>query len=145
MTTIYTIGHSNHRWELFLALLKGHAIETLVDVRSRPVGRWAAFANIHALPGLMEREGVRHVFMGDSLGGKLADRELYDGNGTPDYGKIASQPEFQKGIEELMGVTGVSRVAIMCAEEDPSGCHRALLISPALRHRGVALVHIRKT
>ena len=145
MTTIYTIGHSNHRWEQFLALLKGQAIETLVDVRSNPVSRWAAFANIRTLPGLLEREGIRHVFMGDSLGGKPADRELYDDNGTPDYGKIASQPAFQKGIEELMGVAADSRMALMCAEEDPSGCHRTLLIGPALEGRGVALVHIRRT
>ena len=144
MKTMYTIGHSNHRWEPFLALLKGHAIETLVDVRSNPVSRWAAFANIRTLPGLLEREGIRHVFMGDSLGGKPADRELYDDNGTPDYDKMASQPAFQKGIEELLTVAKDSQVALMCAEEDPSGCHRSLLIGPAMEQSGAALVHIRK-
>ena len=145
MTTIYTIGHSNHRWEPFLALLRANDIETLVDVRSRPVSRWAAFANIRALPGLLEREGIRHVFMGDSLGGKPADKELHDDNGAPDYDKMASQPAFQKGIEELIGVAADSRVALMCAEEDPGACHRSLLIGPAIEESGAALVHIRRT
>jgi uncharacterized protein (DUF488 family) len=33
---IYTIGHSNHTLENFTALLREHAIEVLVDVRSQP-------------------------------------------------------------------------------------------------------------
>ena len=127
-------------------------LESLGDVewnehgtKPHPGGGPGAHSRLRTLPGLLEREGIRHVFMGDSLGGKPADRELYDDNGTPDYGKIASQPAFQKGIEEGMGVAADSRMALMCAEEDPSGCHRTLLIGPALEGRGVALVHIRRT
>ncbi len=33
--TVYTIGHSNHDWDSFSALLKTHGIEILVDTRSR--------------------------------------------------------------------------------------------------------------
>ena len=36
-----------------------------------------------------------------------------------------------------------STVALMCAEEDPAKCHRALLIGPALEEHGVDLLHIR--
>ena len=31
MTSVYTVGHSNHTPEAFLALLRQHAIELLVD------------------------------------------------------------------------------------------------------------------
>jgi len=32
--TIYGIGHSNHEWPAFVALLKKHGIDKLIDVRS---------------------------------------------------------------------------------------------------------------
>ncbi len=42
---IYTIGHSNHKWELFLELLKQNKIEMVVDVRAVPRSRFAPWAN----------------------------------------------------------------------------------------------------
>ncbi|MCI0441391.1 MAG: DUF488 domain-containing protein [Chloroflexi bacterium] len=141
---IYTIGHSRHEWEMFLALLKTHGIETLVDVRSKPVSRFARFANKRVLPHLLEREGIRHAYLGDSLGGKPADESYYDAKGSPNYERIASEPGFKKGIDELLKLAKNSRVAIMCAEEDPTKCHRRLLIGPSLTERGVELLHIRK-
>jgi uncharacterized protein (DUF488 family) len=39
MTTIFTIGHSRHPAERFVALLKRHGVATLVDVRRRPGSR----------------------------------------------------------------------------------------------------------
>jgi len=37
---LYTIGHSNHPAEVFLALLRRHGIGRVLDVRSRPYSRW---------------------------------------------------------------------------------------------------------
>ena len=39
MATIYTVGHSNHEPERFVALLRQHGIEQIVDVRSSPYSR----------------------------------------------------------------------------------------------------------
>ena len=33
---LFTIGHSNHSIERFLALLRPHGVEAVADVRSRP-------------------------------------------------------------------------------------------------------------
>jgi uncharacterized protein (DUF488 family) len=55
----------------------------------------------------------------------------------------ASEPEFRAGLTHLLGLAEGKRVAIMCAEEDPARCHRSVLIAPALRERGVAVVHLR--
>ena len=163
---VYTIGHSNHTWERFAALLRQHGIEVLLDVRTNPVSRWAHFASKRTLPGLLEGEGMRYVHMGDSLGGKLAPStgsgqapstgsptsrgeggespELYDSKGKPDYEKMRSSAGFQQGIEELLKLARDSRVAIMCAEEDPTRCHRTLLIGPQVRQHNMGLRHIRK-
>ena len=142
-TEILTIGHSNHTWEAFVALLKQHGVEVLADVRSEPVSKYAPYASSRMLPQLLERENIRYVFLGDTLGGKPSDRTSYDRNGKPDYWKIRSNPSFEARIAELVGLAGEVRVAIMCAEEDPGKCHRRLLLGPALDRVGVTSRHIR--
>ena len=140
---IFTVGHSNHTWDDFAQLLRQNGIETLVDVRSRPVSRFAAFANNPTLPRSLEREGMRYIFMGDSLGGKPSDRSCYDDAGKPDYDEIRSRDFFRTGIDELTKLADESTIALMCAEEDPGKCHRRLLIGPSLAEMGVPLSHIR--
>jgi uncharacterized protein (DUF488 family) len=141
---IYTIGHSNHTWETFGALLREHDVTLLVDVRSRPVSRWAPFANKRLLAPSLEQAGIGYLFLGEALGGKPSDQSYYDADGRPDYGKIASGVEFRAGIGQLLEVAAGARTVVMCAEEDPATCHRTLLIGPALEERGVRLLHIRK-
>ena len=140
---IYTIGHSNHTWESFAALLAANGIDVLVDTRSNPVSKYAPFASRGLIPDLLGSIGIRYAYLGGSLGGKPTDESRYDGKGKPDYRKIRATELFQSGIEELIDLAESSVVALMCAEEDPSGCHRRLLIGPALERRGVAQLHIR--
>ena len=141
---IYTIGHSNHTWERFLALLRGHDIELLVDVRSRPASRWARFANKRILPRLLDEAGIGHAYLGESIGGKPANSALYDPDGQPHYASIAADDDFQKGIDRLLELAEGLQTAMMCAEEDPAKCHRTLLITPELEGRGLQVQHIRR-
>jgi uncharacterized protein (DUF488 family) len=140
---LYTIGHSNHTWERFRDLLKANGITLLVDSRSRPTSGYAPFASYEILPGLLEKEGIEYTFMGDTLGGKPADRSMYDSKGKPDYHKMRSTDSFEAGIGQLIRISETETTAIMCAEEDPTKCHRRLLLGPALEERGVTLLHIR--
>ncbi len=141
---IYTIGHSNHTWQIFCGLVRQHDIQLLVDIRSRPYSRWAAFANKTRLPELLASENIDYVFMGDSLGGKPAERALYGADGLPDYTLIAKSVSYRKGLKELIALAKKSTTAIMCSEEDPSKCHRHLLIGPSIAEMGVGMLHIRK-
>ena len=59
------------------------------------------------------------------------------------YSRVAESPLFLKGIEHLEEVGKASRVAIMCSEEDPTACHRHLLIGRVLAQQGINLLHIR--
>ena len=140
---VFTIGHSNHTWKAFAALLEAHGVQVLVDTRTAPVSRWAPFADGRRLPGLLEGEGIRYVFMGKELGGKPDDPSLYDDKGNPDYRLMAQSPSFQHAIETLVGIAEGATVALMCAEEDPAKCHRTRLLGPALARLGVGQVHIR--
>jgi uncharacterized protein (DUF488 family) len=49
--------------------------------------------------------------------------------------------EFQKNLEELIGLAEKEQVAIMCAEATHLRCHRQL-ISDALLARGLRVEHI---
>ena len=143
MNTIYTIGHSIHDWVTFLGLLRLHGVNVVVDTRSAPVSRRAAFANKRTLPGLLEQEEMSYVFLGDVLGGKPSDDYLYGRDGKPDYRKMRLLEGFQAGIDKVLDLAVRHTVVLMCSEEDPSKCHRHLLIEPALLQRGVGLMHIR--
>ena len=139
---LFTIGHSNHSWETFKKLLTDHGIELLVDVRSRPVSRFAPFSNWRSLPGLLEGLGIGYGFLGDSLGGRPQRPSLYDSDGNADYMKIRATQEFHAGLEKLTGMAGDYVTVIMCSEGDPVGCHRRLLIGVALEKESVKLLHI---
>ena len=143
LNTIYTIGHSIHDWETFLGLLSMHEIEVVVDTRSAPVSRRAAFANKRTMPALLEQEDMSYVYLGDALGGKPSNDDLYGQDGKPDYRKMRSQQSFQAGIETVLELAAQGTIVLMCSEEDPSKCHRHLLIEPAMLQRSVGLMHIR--
>jgi uncharacterized protein (DUF488 family) len=140
--TIFTIGHSRHTAEHFLALLRTHAIEQLVDVRSQPHSKWAPHFDKAELARLLG-EQVAYVFLGRQLGGRPDDRTFYRQDGTVDYDRRALAPDFAEGIANLVAIARCRQTVILCAEEDPSRCHRRLLIAPVLARSGAAVVHVR--
>lgn len=143
MTTIFTIGHSNHALERLLGLLRRHSICTLVDVRSSPYSKFNPQFRKEPLARSLRAAGVEYVFLGDAVGGMPAGDEFYDGHGHVDYARRAQAPDFQAGVERLMGLAGTQPTTLLCAEENPARCHRHLLIAPALEAQGVLVTHIR--
>jgi uncharacterized protein (DUF488 family) len=135
MTTIYTIGHSNHQVEEFLALLRQHGIELVADVRSSPYSRYVPQANREALSRALEPAGIAYRWLGDRLGGKPQGR-------TADYDELRGDPAFRQGIVDLLALAAEQRIAIMCAEGDHQQCHRHQLITPVLIEHGIHVLHI---
>ena len=141
--TLWTIGHSNHPLELLLDLLTRQQIQVLVDVRSTPYCRYASQFNKEALRGPLCNRAIQYLFLGDLLGGRVEDDCFRDGAGHVLYDRLAATPGFQQGIERLLGSIRQYRVAILCGEEDPTDCHRRLLVGRVMRERGVRLLHLR--
>ncbi len=140
---IYTIGHSNHPLEDFIRLLEIHNIEILMDVRSIPRSGYADHFNQDCLSQALIANGIRYVFMGHELGGTPQDPQLYDAKGFVLYWKIAASESFLQAMDRLIELARTRRVALMCSEEDPSNCHRRLLLGRVLDERGVPVQHIR--
>jgi uncharacterized protein (DUF488 family) len=143
MTTVHTIGHSNHPIERFIALLHRHGVAALVDVRSRPYSRWAPQFQKIALARSLADERIAYVFLGSELGGRPDGKEFYDVDGRVDYERRTGAREFQVGVDRLVEIARDASVAILCAEEDPDRCHRRLLVTPALQRKDVTVLHIR--
>jgi uncharacterized protein (DUF488 family) len=143
MPTIFTIGHSRHTADHFLALLRAHEIDRLVDVRSQPRSKWAPHFDTDALARLLDARGVDYVYLGRQLGGRPSGREFYRQDGTVDYAHRSTAPDFADGISRLVALAQGRRITILCAEEDPSHCHRRLLVAPALARSGAVVVHVR--
>ena len=141
--TVYTIGHSDHTMEAFLALLQQHGIALVADVRSQPYSRWVPQFNRENLSRDLQAAGIRYAFLGDALGGRPKDPQLYDaGQEHPNYERLASSPGYLAGIERLLQLAAQERVAILCSEGDHHKCHRGLLITPTLLARGARVLHI---
>jgi uncharacterized protein (DUF488 family) len=141
--TIWTVGHSNHPLQELLDLLGQHQISLLVDVRSSPFSRHASQFNREAIAHALRARAIEYLFLGDLLGGRAEGGQFYDPEGYVRYDRLAQSPQFQQGIERLLQEIRTSRVALMCGEEDPTNCHRRLLIGRVLRGLGVAVMHIR--
>jgi uncharacterized protein (DUF488 family) len=140
---VFTVGHSNHAIGVFLGLLAQHGIEAVVDTRSFPRSKFAPQYDAAALRESLREREIDYIFLGKELGGRPAGADFYDTDGRVWYSKVAAADFFRRGLERLDEVRKQRRVALLCSEEDPSVCHRRLLITRVLHERGIAVAHIR--
>jgi uncharacterized protein (DUF488 family) len=139
---IYTIGHSNHPIDRFIALLQQHGIEAVADVRSTPYSRFNPQFRKEKLQATLAAAGIRYVFLGEELGARSKDPGCYDEGGRVSYARLASTDLFRRGLDRLMTGMRNHRIAIMCAEREPLDCHRTILVSRELERAGVPVTHI---
>ncbi len=140
---VLSIGHSSHSLEEFLALLKKYEINLLVDTRSQPYSKFAPHFKADCIQEALVKAGIRYIFLGKELGGRPEEQEFYDSEGHVLYWKLANSSRLREGIRRLEEESKVRRVAIMCSEEDPTCCHRRLLVGRVLNSLGIELNHIR--
>jgi uncharacterized protein (DUF488 family) len=143
--SVLTLGHSRHPLETFLGLLRQHEVGVLVDVRSQPFSRFSPQFSRTALERAVTDASIRYLFLGDALGGRPALRACYDASGKVDYDRVEAQVFYQRGIARLLDGIARFRVCLLCSEEDPSHCHRRLLLTRTLVRHGVDVRHIRGT
>lgn len=141
MSYIYTIGHSNHSTEQFIALLVKHGVDAIADVRSTPASRFMPQFNRETLKGTLHDAGIDYVFLGRELGARPDNPTIYEGSQVS-YMLLARTPEFAEGINRLRNGMQTRRIAIMCAEREPLDCHRTVLIGRMLAEGNASVGHI---
>lgn len=143
LNPLFSIGHSNHPIEVFLALLDQHSIDVVADVRSSPFSKFVPAYNQNQLKIALELSGKLYVSLGKELGGRPTGDEYYDAAGHVLYGRVAKADFFRAGLARLEHGRGRYHIAVLCSEEDPAVCHRHLLIGRVLFDEGTTLQHIR--
>jgi uncharacterized protein (DUF488 family) len=138
---VYTVGHSTHELTTFLELLAQCEIEAVADVRSSPYSQWTPQFNREPLSDALGEAGIQYVFLGDELGARRDEPACYV-DGQARYEKIAELPAFIEGVKRVEQGAAKMRVALMCAEKDPTECHRAVLVGRVLVDNGLSVRHI---
>jgi uncharacterized protein (DUF488 family) len=142
---VFTIGHSNHPIERFIALLQSYGIEQVLDIRTIPRSRHNPQFNETALARSLKAAGIAYSRL-PGLGGLRHARKdsINTGwhnesfRGFADY--MATEP-FADALGVLVETSRSRRTAIMCAEAVPWRCHRSL-VGDALTVRGIPVIEI---
>ncbi len=125
---IYTIGHSTHGADAFLALLRMHRVTQLADVRTMPMSRRHPHFNRDSLEKFLAASGIHYRHLG-GLGGLRKPKR--DSTNTawkhPSFRGYADYMEtdaFERAFRELMVWASAGPTAVMCAEAVWWRCHR---------------------
>jgi uncharacterized protein (DUF488 family) len=118
---IYTVGYQALTVDGLAGLLELHRVEQLVDVRTSPWSRKPGFGKRELEDRFGSPPGPVYEWRGDMLGGK---GDAISGDAIA---WLASQQD---------------RLALLCMEDDPCGCHRYWLIARRLLELGVECTHI---
>ena len=145
MTDIWTIGHSTHPFEDFLALLSQYRIQAIADVRRFPGSRRHPQYNEEALRATLPGHSIEYHWLPE-LGGRRrpspdSPNTAWRNEAFRGYADHMASAEFAEGMQKLLELSGRARTVIMCAEVLWWRCHRAL-ISDELTARGLQVLHI---
>lgn len=127
---LYTVGTGNRPRDMLVKALNSHGVRVLVDIRSRPYSRNRDY-NREELRVALEKEGVGYEYLGDSLGG------FAEGG----FEKRRRTEEYRRGLDSLETIASKNPAAILCAESDPTKCHR-LGVAEDMEKRGWRVRHI---
>ncbi len=139
----WTVGYEGLDVGGLLAALKGAGVETLVDVRERPLSRKAGFSKT-ALSKAVSEAGLQYVHLG-ALGSPASARDAFREDGDLARLRRAYLTHLRKqskAIATLEGLLAESRCALLCYEREPGECHRAILCEQ-LAKEGYAFSHLR--
>lgn len=144
---IFSIGHSTHPIDLFVALLAQHRIEVLVDIRRFPGSRKFPQFNQDTLVSNLRQADIEYRWL-ESLGG----RRPKPANGSSmnlglrnesfrNYADYMLTDEFRAGMDQLLAIAAARPTAVMCSESVFWRCHRRL-VSDFLLAGGITVQHI---
>src|SRR3712207_3822448 len=85
---LLSVGHSNQELGPFLDLLEQAGVTAVTDVRSQPYSRRRPHFNGPELAAALRSRGIVYVFLGDLLGGRPDDLQLYDEEERVDYERV---------------------------------------------------------
>lgn len=140
--TIYTIGYSTFEINSFVKILKENNINSLIDVRSKPYSKYKPEYNKENLRLKLEKHNIIYRNY-DKEFGAIQENEKYFTEGILDFNKYYKSEAFKNGYDKiLLGILQGYRFAFMCAERDPSTCHRNIMVARYFYKNGFEINNI---
>lgn len=128
---MWTIGHSTRPIDAFVALLKAHGIQHLVDVRTVPRSRHNPQFNTELLATSLKHVGIGYRHMPQLGGLRKASKDsintAWRNASFRGYADYMQTDEFRQALDDLTRQAHAGQTAIMCAEAVPWRCHRSLI------------------
>src|SRR5437660_1117557 len=119
---LYTIGHSTHSLDQFLALLGRRQIEVVADIRRFPGSRKFPHFNRESLAAALPAAGIAYHWI-EALGGrrpKPGDAPSKNiglrNQSFRNFADYMSTEPFREGIANLLAAAGDKHAAFMCSE-----------------------------
>ena len=145
MFTVWTIGHSNHPLEKFIAILQSHRIEVVADVRRFPGSRLHPQFNQSSFARSLNSIGIDYASFPD-LGGRRtphpnSKNTAWRNPSFRGYADYMETHEFRNAIHRLVKIAEAKRTAVLCAEAVWWQCHRSL-IADDLKSQNIQVLHI---
>jgi uncharacterized protein (DUF488 family) len=141
----FTIGHSTHAIDAFVALLRGAGVHAVADVRRFPGSRRNPQFGRDALAAELRAAGIEYAHL-ETLGGRRRPQPRSPNGGWEQaafqgYADHMAGGEFAAGMVALETLAASPPTAVMCAEALWWQCHRRL-VADALVVRGWAVEHV---
>jgi uncharacterized protein (DUF488 family) len=147
---LFTIGHSTHPLDAFLALLARHDIKIVADIRRFPSSRKFPQFNRDAIAASLAEAGIEYHWLA-ALGGRRGKKVHGPSNNLGlrnesfrNYADYMDTDEFREGVRELLAVAGGRPTVFMCSESVFWRCHRRL-VADYLLVNGTTVRHIMPT
>jgi uncharacterized protein (DUF488 family) len=142
--TLYTIGYEKARQPDLVETLRAAGVETLIDVRDRPISRRPGFSK-NQLAAAVEAAGMRYVGL-KALGTPPEGREA---NHRRDWdrfwaivdAKLASA-EAELALQEAASIAAVAPSCLICYEADWHICHRSRVADILAARHGFSVRHL---
>jgi len=131
---LYTIGHGALPMDALLRRLQANGVRTVLDVRSQPHSSRSPHFSRPELEAELIANGIGYRWLGEHLGGKSV---------SPDRpAPIDDAALLSAGITEAAALARGATSALLCAELDPTHCHRHSVLADRFEAEGFPLVHI---
>ncbi|MBX2887725.1 MAG: DUF488 domain-containing protein [Ferruginibacter sp.] len=143
--SIYTIGHSTHPMETFLAMLNSFNIQTVVDIRSLPGSRKFPQFDKENMEIILPENGIEYVHLLELGGRRKVKKNSHNTRWRNDsfkgYADYMETEDFKKAILHLENIATKRITVYMCAEAVWWRCHRSM-VSDYLKAKGWDVLHI---
>lgn len=143
--TIYTIGHSTHSIEDFIAMLQAFNIKIVADIRSLPGSNKFPQFNQDNLKISLEEVGIKYLYLTD-LGGRRKAKK--DSKNTSwknisfrGYADYMETEQFENAVKKMEQIAEKQTLVYMCSEAVWWRCHRSM-VSDYLKAKNWEVFHI---